>query len=159
MSTSQFSLSLGIEPLTSGPKSGHGPDSSSPGDGNGDGGGNDLRLDRAFARVIGLFREVGDSLQQLEQATVNLETTTREQVLDLPGVQAMYPDAPDIAAAEINARLRVLGEASTSARRIVRRVVSHPVYGLGPGAGGVGLDERQALAAAGGIDRRHLRLL
>jgi hypothetical protein len=63
------------------------------------------------------------------------------------------------ASQEIEHGFCVLEEASASARRTVRRVLSHPVYGIGPSSGVLGLEERRALASAGGLDRRSLRLL
>jgi hypothetical protein len=55
---------------------------------------------------------------------------------------------------------RILEEFSLQARRTVRRVLTHPIYGMGPGSGvGIGVDEREELARSGGLDGKTLRLL
>jgi Clostripain family len=121
--------------------------------------GGDLRVDMALARVTDLFRQVGQTLRELEQAALQTETTARAMLAD-PQTQKLNPkDLVAAAAQEIGRAFRLLEESSTNARRTVRRVLSHPVYGLGPGSTGLGLEERQALASAGGLDRRSLRLL
>ncbi len=53
----------------------------------------------------------------------------------------------------------VLGEVALQARRTIRGVLAHPVYGLGPGPEGLGQAERDALATAAGLNRRNLALL
>ena len=42
----------------------------------------DLRVDLAFARVVELFRQVGQVLQRLEQATLEVEITARDMLSD-----------------------------------------------------------------------------
>ena len=119
----------------------------------------DLRIDLALARVAELFREVGQALRALEDRTSDVEGTARAMLTEAQIQDLSREDLLKAAREEIVRAFRVLEEASTNARRIVRRVLSHPVYGLGPGSGGIGLEERKALAAAGGLDRRSLRLL
>ena len=61
---------------------------------------------------------------------------------------------------EVQRAFHLLEEASTATRRTVRRVLAHPVYGVGPGGkDDLTLDVRQELASRGGMDKRHLRLL
>jgi Clostripain family len=119
----------------------------------------DLRADLAFARVAELFGQVGRSLQQLEQSTLDLEIRARTMLSDAQALELNPVDFLKAASQEINYGFCVLEEASASARRTVRRVLSHPVYGIGPSSGVLGLEERRALAGAGGLDRRSLRLL
>jgi hypothetical protein len=151
------------------PKPGHGPDGP-PKPGHGEISlessfngttlvGGDLRVDLALARVNELFQQVGQSLKGLERATLEVETTARAV---LAGAQAEGMSKKDLlhaAAEEIGRSFRILEDASTNSRRTMRRVLGHPLYGLGPGSPGIGLEERQALAVSGGLDRRNLRLL
>ena len=165
--TSGFSIEqpksgLGIEQPKSGlgieqPKSGLGEFSN--GDSPFSARGGDLRVDMALARVTDLFRQVGQTLRELEQAALQTETTARSMLADPQTQNLSKKDLIAVAADEIGRAFRLLEESSTNARRTVRRVLSHPVYGLGPGFAGLGLEERQALASAGGLDRRNLRLL
>ncbi len=59
----------------------------------------------------------------------------------------------------IASAFRILDAASSTARRTLRRVLADPVYGLGPGLRGIGLEERQELADVGGLSSRNLVLL
>ena len=153
----------GIEDPKSGygiedPKSGYGD----PSNGNGlfsSAAGGDLRVDVAFIRVTELFRQVGQSLQGLEAATLEVENAARATLVNAQTQDMSDSDLLLAAAEEIGRGFRVLEDASTNARRTVQRVLAHPVFGVGPGGGDIGLEERQALAAAGGLDRRNLRLL
>jgi hypothetical protein len=120
--------------------------------------GADLRVDLAMARVADLFRQVGDALKGLEQAASSGETTAAA-VLSGPQGQTLGREDLLAAAAEITQALSILEDASRSARRTVRRVLSHPMYGLGPSSGTMGFEGREALASAGGLDARNLRLL
>jgi hypothetical protein len=127
---------------------------SRPGNGSGD-----LRVDLALSRVAELFRQVGQSLKALEQATLEVETTARTVLVQGQAQDMSSKDILEAAAQEIERGFRILEEASGNARRTVRRVLGHPLYGIGPGVAGIGLEERQALAVSGGLDRRNLRLL
>jgi hypothetical protein len=119
----------------------------------------DLRVDLAFARVVELFRQVGQVLLLLEQAALEVETTARDTLANAQIQNLSRKDLLRAASGDIDRAFRILQEASTNARRTVRHVLAHPVYGMGPTSGTVGLEERQALASAGGVDRRTLRLL
>jgi Clostripain family len=119
----------------------------------------DLRVDLAFARVVELFSQVGGALRQLEEATLEIETVARGMLIDAQVQDLTKRQLLDAARDEIDRAFRVLQEAATTARRTVRQVLAHPVYGVGPASGVISLDDRQALAAAGGLDRRSLRLL
>jgi hypothetical protein len=153
----------GSEPLDT-PKSGHGAEPlDTPKSGHGVAGGGvrvngDLRIDLAFARVAGLFEQVGEALQDLEQSARQLESATAA-ALSAPLDGAPAATAKAIAAQAIERALDILQESSLRARRTVRQVLLHPVYGLGPDGGAMSLDQRQALAAAGGLHARRLRLL
>ena len=121
--------------------------------------GGDLRVDLALARVAGLFQQVGDSLRGLEQATLEVETVARNMLAESQAQDLSKEELLGAASGEIDCAFRVLEDASGDARRTVRRVLGHPLYGIGPGGTGLGLEERQVLASAGGLDRRSLRLL
>jgi Clostripain family len=159
---------LGVEPPKSGggpepPKSGGGPEppksggGAPAGDRNGIASG-DLRSDLALARVADLFGNVGECLRQLEEALTNVEVVTRAMLVPSASDLAV-PDTSDGKAQEIKGAFDLLQEASAFARRIVRYVLSHPVYGLGPAEGELTFDVRQELARAGGLNKRQLRLL
>jgi hypothetical protein len=99
--------------------------------------------------VAQLFGQVGGSLRDLELAAANLEGTTATILME-----------PRLGGAErIQRAFKVLAESSLAARRTMKRVLSHPLYGLGPGLKGLGSEDRLALADAGGLSSRHLRLL
>jgi hypothetical protein len=150
------------------PKIGHGPDHP-PKIGHGEAGeslangvalvGGDLRVDLALARVAELFQQVGRALKALEQATLEVEATARTVLAGAQSEDMTKEELLGAAAVEIDRSFRILEEASTNSRRTVRRVLVHPLYGLGPGTTAIGLEERQALAVSGGLDRRNLRLL
>jgi hypothetical protein len=136
-----------------GPKSGGGAPA---GDRNGIASG-DLRSDLALARVADLFTNVGESLRRLEAALTDVEIVTRAMLEPSDGdtrVETLEGKAQEIAYS-----FDLFQEASASARRTVRYVLSHPVYGLGPAEGELTFDVRQELARAGGLNKRQLRLL
>ena len=150
----------GFEPPKSGgglepPKSGGGLEPPKSGGGlpllNATGGG-DLRVDLAFTRVVELFQQVGQEMIRLEQAVGDVEDTVRAQ---------LAPTDPPVdgQSGSIERAFRLLQEASSAARRTVRRVLAHPVYGLGPAETELTDDARHDLARHGGLDKLHLRLL
>lgn len=118
----------------------------------------DLRLDAALTKVVHLFSQVGESLRVLEQAGTAAQTVVRTMLTEVPA--GVLPDvASELAATEMDLAFQLLQESATSARRVVRSVLAHPIYGIGPGAPGIGLDERQEMAKAGGLSKARLRLL
>jgi hypothetical protein len=158
---------LGIDPPKSGlgidpPKSGLGIDPPKSGLGMGSlgtGMSGDLRMDMALTRVVDLYRQVAEALFALEEAALSVEVTART-VMSSQAVQSMSKkDLEEASAQQIKRAFRLLDDASMGARRVVRRVLAHPIYGIGPGSSDLGLEERQVLARAGGLDRRGLRLL
>jgi hypothetical protein len=119
----------------------------------------DLRGDLALVRVADLFKQVGESLITLEAAASAAEAAARA-VLVVSPFSTLDPPAAQIATAqEIGQAFRGLEEASSDTRRTLRRVLAHPVYGLGPGEEPLSLDTREDLALFGGLSRRHLKLL
>jgi hypothetical protein len=102
---------------------------------------------------------VGQALKGLELATLEVETTARTVLAGAEAEGLTKEEMMGAAAEEIVRSFRILEDASASSRRTVRRVLGHPLYGLGPGDTGIGLEERQTLAVNGGLDRRNLRLL
>ena len=116
-------------------------------------------MDLALARVVDLYRQVAEALVGLEEAALSVEITART-VLSSRTARAMRKeDLKRASAQQIERSFRLLEDAAMAARRVVRRVLAHPIYGIGPGSGDLGLEERQVLARAGGLDRRSLRLL
>ena len=139
------------------PKSDLGPSSRRSGTTSARGG--DLRIDLAFERVAELFGQVGAALKGMEEATLEVEIVARNMLADAQTQNLSREELLLAARHEIDRAFTILQEASVNARRTVRRVLAHPVYGVGPTTGVVGLEDRQALASAGGLDRRNLRLL
>ena len=144
------------------PKSGFGGDTPKSGfgiAGSGAGMSGDLRMDLALTRVVDLYRQVAEALYALEEAALSVEVTART-LLSSRSARSMDPDDLKKASVQQTERsFRLLEDASLGARRVVRRVLAHPIYGIGPGSSDLGLEERQVLARAGGLDRRGLRLL
>jgi len=136
----------GFEP----PKAGEGFEPPKAGEGLPFGG--DLRVDLAFARVVALFQQLGQEMIRLEQAVGEVENTVRAQVAPT--------DPPvDGKSGSIERAFHLLQEASSAARRTVRRVLAHPVYGLGPAETELTDDARQDLARLGRLNKLNLRLL
>jgi hypothetical protein len=119
----------------------------------------DLRGDLALDRVADLFRQVGDSLRALEEAATNVELSARMMLIVGPALATHHVDPNAVARVELERSFLLLEEASADTRRTLRRVLVHPVYGLGPGEEALTFDVRQDLALSGGLDRRHLKLL
>jgi hypothetical protein len=119
----------------------------------------DLRADLALLRVADLFKQVGESLITLEAAAADVEAAARALLVVAPLSTPNPEDAYEATAQELDQRFGVLMEASGETRRTLRRVLAHPVYGLGPGEEPLSLDVREGLALHGGLSRRFLRLL
>jgi hypothetical protein len=118
----------------------------------------DLRIDLALTRVSGLFREVGTAFGQLEDALAQLEGTARD-TLAPGGLENGFPIDPHLTQARLDRAFDLLREASIDARQTVRRVLAHPVYGLGPAETPLPPGTREQLARDGRLDKRHLKLL
>ena len=111
----------------------------------------------AVCTLIGL---VASSLVDLERATAGVEAMAA-QFLFMPKFGAMLSSRDYTATVEQRCQdaFGLLTEAALEARRTIRRVLAHPVYGLGPGPQGLGQAERDALATSAGLNRRNLALL
>lgn len=101
--------------------------------------------------VASLFGLVAESLRRLEIALEDVETVLV--------VHAIDDVARPVSRTRVNRAFRLLDEASRSARRIIVQVMNHPLYGLGPGAAGIGPEVRHELAMAGGFSAAFLKLL
>ena len=93
----------------------------------------DLRADLALLRVVDLFKQVAGSLIALEAAAAGVEDLARAMLVVAPVSTPDPRDAQRATAQEIDQAFGVLEEASLDTRRTLRRVLAHPVYGLGPG--------------------------
>jgi hypothetical protein len=113
----------------------------------------------ALLRVADLFRQVGESLVSLEAAATGVETTARALLVDSPISMREQRDASRATAQEIDQAFQELEAASLDTRLTLRRVLAHPVYGLGPGEEPLSVDTREELAIFGGLSRRQLKLL
>jgi hypothetical protein len=110
--------------------------------------------------TMNLFGQVAGSLQALEQATADAETAAALGLLGSaasPALEALLTGAKT--RSQVERAFRALAEASTEARRTMRRVVSHPAYGFGPGDTALGVESRRALASASGLNGATLALL
>jgi hypothetical protein len=119
----------------------------------------DLRADLALLRVVDLFKQVASSLIALEAAAAGVEDLARAMLVVAPVSTPDARDAQRATAQEIDQAFGVLEEASLDTRRTLRRVLAHPVYGLGPGEDPLSIDIREELAQFGGLTRRFLKLL
>jgi hypothetical protein len=119
----------------------------------------DLRADLALLRVVDLFKQVAGSLIALEAAAAGVEDLARAMLVVAPVSTPVPRDAQMATAQEIDQAFGVLEEASLDTRRTLRRVLAHPVYGLGPGEDPLSIDIREDLAQFGGLTRRFLKLL
>jgi len=119
----------------------------------------DLRADLALLRVVDLFKLVAGSLIALEAAATGVEDLARAMLVVAPVSTPNPRDAQLATAQEIDQAFGVLEEASLDTRRTLRRVLAHPVYGLGPGEDPLSIDIREDMAQFGGLSRRFLKLL
>jgi len=60
---------------------------------------------------------------------------------------------------QVRRAFHILADASTQARRTLRRVIADPVYGFGPGPENVTAEDRRELARIGGLSSIELNLL
>jgi hypothetical protein len=119
----------------------------------------DLRADMAVLRVAALFKQVGDSLIALEATATDAESAARATLVVAPVSTPDPRDSQTATAQEIEQAFGVLEEASLNTRLTLRRILAHPVYGLGPGEEPLSSDTREKLAQAGGLSRRFLKFL
>jgi hypothetical protein len=64
-----------------------------------------------------------------------------------------------LARRQVERAFRIVADASIDARRTLRRVLAHPVYGFGPGSSGINVGDRRELARLGGLNSSALMLL
>ena len=112
----------------------------------------------SLRRVADLFVDVGRTIHDLERTTAYVEHVARTALVVSP-MSASNPAAKAAASQQIETAFLTLEEASARTRRVIRRALAHPIYGLGPGEGQLTFEVRQDLAARGGLDRRRLKLL
>ena len=121
-----------------------------------------LTADRGLGSlaVIHLFLSIARSFKQVERAIVALEDEVAT-FLEKPEFGAILSKGAYKKAVEdrIERRFAVLQETCVQARRVVRRVLAHPTFGIGPGPGSIGRGDREALAAQAGLSRQRLLLL
>jgi len=117
-------------------------------------------MDAGLDQVAELYGLVADAMRQMEQAVSDLESVTAA-ALRVEGMGKGLDSDSRVAviSREIGRSFGILSEGASNARRTVRRVVAHPVYGLGPGPVPFGRDAREELAVKSGLGRRHLLLL
>ena len=111
----------------------------------------------AVCTLMGL---AASSLVQLERAAAGVERIVA-QFLFRPKFGAMLSSRDYATAVEgqLEEAFGALTEIALQARRTIRRVLAHPVYGLGQGPEGFGQAERDALATSSGFNRQNLVLL
>ncbi|MEO5823677.1 MAG: clostripain-related cysteine peptidase [Vicinamibacteraceae bacterium] len=109
--------------------------------------------------VAGLFEEVGDALAHLEFATSEVERVSLDALAGPFPKGLTEEENHALSADAVRRAFRMLSEISTDARRTIRRVLAHPVYGFGPNADGLTAEDRRELARAGGLNGDELSLL
>ena len=103
---------------------------------------------------------MGLAVRLIEEATADVETIATKAMLGIyTGGTSVVAGNGAVAKREIDRGFRIVMEASTDARRVLRRTLAHPAYGFGPVSGGLGADDRRELARAGGFNSRQLILL
>jgi hypothetical protein len=107
-------------------------------------------LDPDVLPVFALFSKAAEALKELESATAKLEDAAGRSL----GKAVLTKRA-----LKMRQAFGILRERATSARRIIRKVVANPAYGLGPTPAAFDRDERDELANAAGLSARNLLLL
>jgi Clostripain family len=114
----------------------------------------------AISAVAELFREIGLALRQLEEATGAVELLAAQIMLGAAGSASVPASANAVLSQkQLERAFKVVADAAVDARRTLRRVLSHPAYGFGPGAVRMTAAEREALARMAGLNSRDLVLL
>src|SRR4029453_6183196 len=110
--------------------------------------------------VSTLLTQIAFALAHLERAAAAIESAAAE-FLFAPMYGALLPESDYKAAVRLRfaEEFGVMKEVSLQARRSIRRILAHPLYGLGPGPEGLEQEDRDELATAAGLSRRNLRLL
>jgi len=110
--------------------------------------------------TIHLLVNIARSFNQVELAIVGLEDEVAT-LLENPKFGAILSETDYTKAVQtrIQRRFAVLQEACLQALRVVRQVLAHPTFGLGPGPESIGRGDREALAAHAGLSRQGLLLL
>jgi hypothetical protein len=111
--------------------------------------------------VAELYGQVAWSLQVSEGALAKLENVVRAvltgPMYDLNSEDNEYRER---AAEQVEQSFRAMAEMVANARQTAGLVLAHPTYGLGPGLqSGLGTQDRELLAVAGGLSPRLLQLL
>jgi len=109
--------------------------------------------------VIHLFLNIARSFKQVELAIVRLEDEVATFLDPEFGAILSKDDFEKAIEARIQRRFAVIQETDLQALRIVRRVLAHPTFGIGPGPSSIGRGDREALAAQAGLSRQRLLLL
>lgn len=109
--------------------------------------------------VIHLFLNIARSFKQVELAIVSLEDEVATFLDPEFGAILSRDDLEKAIEARIQRRFAVIQETGLQALRIVRRVLAHPTFGIGPGPSSIGRGDREALAAQAGLSRQRLLLL
>jgi hypothetical protein len=116
----------------------------------------------SMAKVTSLFRQVGWSLQLLEQAVEKLEGVVQLTLTSpMNGTNGSKSDDYQRRLEEhVKGSFRELADVALNAKLTLGAVLQHPSQGLGPTSqSGLGAAERQQLAMVGGLSPRNLRLL
>ena len=99
--------------------------------------------------VSTLFTQVALALLRLERAVAATESAAAQFLFEpVYGALLSPADYERAVTDRFKRTFGVLKEASLQARRRIRRILAHPLYGLGPGPEGLGQEERDELAAA-----------
>lgn len=110
--------------------------------------------------VTSLFAQIGGALAAVEAALGSVETATALALTPstVESSLGVVRTAPPLGM-QLERGFDLLRDASTDARRTLKTVLAHPVYGIGPGPGSITVDDRRAMARAGGFSSAGLTLL
>jgi hypothetical protein len=111
-------------------------------------------------QVRKLFERAAVALRDVERSIAKLELQAREALTGERQLEELKQQSYlDALVRDVSPAFAALCESASNARRTIRGVVAHPLYGLGPSASAFALDQREELAFSAGFSQTRLRLL
>jgi hypothetical protein len=111
-------------------------------------------------QVRKLFERAAVALRDVERSIAKLELQAREVLTGERQLEELKPENYlDALVRDVSPAFAALCESAINARRTIRGVVAHPLYGLGPSASAFAIDQREELAFSAGFSQTRLRLL
>ena len=111
-------------------------------------------------QVRKLFERAALALRDVERSIAKLELQAREVLTGERQLEELKSENYlDALVRDVSPAFAALCESAINARRTIRGVVAHPLYGLGPSASAFAIDQREELAFSAGFSQTRLRLL